>query len=130
MKIVYQGRPGAYGHQASQQVAEHFNIPSTSIAGLDTFGDVWNTLDNETLAVLPIENSYAGSIHENLYQFLRHPEARIIGEIRLTISHCLLGLSNDIHTIHEVYSHPQALAQCHDFIRAHHIKPIAHYDTA
>lgn len=81
------------------------------------------------MGVLPIENSYAGSIHTNFYNFIRY-EARIIGEIAIDINHALLAKTTDITQIKKAYSHPQALSQCHDFLKNHGIEDISYSDTA
>jgi len=83
-------------------------------------------------AVLPIENSLAGSVMTTYDAILAEPLTRAVGQIVLPIHHCILGLPgaalDDIHTIQ---SHPVALAQCRDFFDRHPaIRQIATYDTA
>ena len=78
---------------------------------------------------MPLENSYAGTIHQNVYNFLSYPH-QIIGEYDFEVRHCLLSLETDISEIQEVYSHHQALSQTHRYTHAHNwtIKPYG--DTA
>jgi len=129
MHISYQGEKGAYSYSASLQVAKRLAIPEENIAGFPDFSSVWKRISDEGIGVLPIENSYAGSIHENLYNFVRY-DHKIVGEIHLEINHALLSLETDISVVKRAYSHPQALAQCHDFLVAHGIEPIPSEDTA
>jgi prephenate dehydratase len=78
---------------------------------------------------LPVENGYAGSIHENLHYFLRY-DYKIIGEYDLKVNHCILSLENDISKIKEAYSHPQALSQVHNFLQKNNIVSKRFADTA
>lgn len=129
MKIVYQWDPWAYSHQASLKAGEYLWLSLAEIIWLKDFKSVWEAIDNQTIAVIPVENSYAGNIHENLYNFLRY-DYEIIGKIDLPVKHCLLSNESSIDAITEVYSHPQALSQCHDYLQSKGIKAILHSDTA
>ena len=129
MKLVYQWIAWAYSHQASLQIQNHLNCEIDEIIWVDDFSTLWKSVWDDYLGIIPIENSYAGNIHENMYNFLRY-DYKIIGCLDLAIHHCLLSLEENISDIKEVYSHPQALSQCHDFLQAHNIKPVAFWDTA
>ncbi|USN57560.1 MAG: hypothetical protein H6766_00450 [Candidatus Peribacteria bacterium] len=85
--------------------------------------------NHNTIGIIPIENSYAGSVHENLYHINQYP-VRIIGEFFLPVQHCLLATHNDKKILHKVYSHPQALMQCASYLHKHSITPQAYHDTA
>jgi len=81
-------------------------------------------------ACLPIENSLGGSIHDNYDLMLRY-DLTIVAEHEFRVHHCLLakeGVKRD--DIKYAISHPQALAQCDNFLRGLGITPIATYDTA
>jgi len=70
------------------------------------------------LALLPIENTTAGSINET-YDLLAPGALHITGEVVSAIEHCLLALPGvTLDELRTVISHPQALAQCHDLVRA------------
>lgn len=129
MKIYYQWEAGAYSNLASIIAKENLNIETADIIWLSDFPEVWANIWDNAIWVLPIENSTAWSIHENLYNFLRY-DFKIIWEIDLEIKHCLLSNETDISKIKEAYSHPQALSQCHNYLNHHKIKPIIFYDTA
>ena len=129
MKLIYQWVPWAYSNIACFKAKELLNIEITDILWMPDFKSVWETIDEQNIAVLPVENSYAWNIHENIYNFLRY-DYKIIWEINLEIDHCLLSKEKNIKDIKQVYSHPQALDQCHDFLKKHNIKPITFWDTA
>jgi 3-deoxy-7-phosphoheptulonate synthase len=78
-------------------------------------------LDGSAAAgVVPVENSLAGSIHENYDLFLRYPDIAIVGELKLRIVHCLIADHRaGIDSIRIIRSHPQAFAQCKDFLDKH-----------
>ena len=129
MKLIYQWVPWAYSNIACFEAKELINEKITDITWMPDFKSVWENINEENIAILPVENSYAWNIHENLYNFLRY-DYKIIWEINLEINHCLLSKENDISKITKVYSHPQALDQCHNFLKKHNIKSIAFWDTA
>jgi len=129
MKLIYQWVPWAYSNIACFEAKEQLNEQITDMVWMPDFKSVWEQIDNNHIAILPVENSYAWNIHENLYNFLRY-DYKIIWEINLQINHCLLSKENDISSIKKVYSHPQALDQCHNYLKNHWIKPIVFWDTA
>jgi prephenate dehydratase len=129
MSVFYQGEPGAYSHMVASWAAEILGLNDSDVAGLETFSDVWKSVERGNVGIFPVENSYAGSIHENLYGFLRYPFV-VRAEYLLPVDHCLLSHETELSKIVRAYSHPQALAQCHDFLKAHGISPVIHADTA
>lgn len=129
MNIIYQGEPGAYSNLASIEAKKHLDYDIWDIIWMQDFKSVWENIDHKTIAVIPVENSYAWNIHENLYNFLRY-DYKIIGKIDLEVHHCLLSREKNITDISEVYSHPQALSQCHNYLKKHNIKAVIHRDTA
>lgn len=129
MQIYYQGYPWAYGNKASLQVAQQLQISTTQIIWLETFKEVFDKIEQGNIGVLPIENSYAWSIHENFYHMIAW-KYMIIWEIFLDINHYLLWKTNDISKIKKAYSHPQALMQCQNYLKKYNIEPIVASDTA
>ena len=88
---------------------------------VETWKDAMEAIKNgdADYAVLPIENSSAGIVSEN-YDLLVEYENYIVGEQKIKINHCLLGLPGaDINNLTTVYSHPQALMQCSDYLDDH-----------
>jgi prephenate dehydratase len=127
MIIAFQGEPGAYSEQA---VLEFFGPVDT--LPCETFDAVFSAVvsGKSESAMIPIENSLAGSIHENYDLLLRH-NLFITGEHLLRIHHCLIvmpGVSKS--DIKKAISHPQALGQCSGYLRQNGIKSEAVYDTA
>lgn len=116
-KIVYQGVEGAY----SQMAMQAYFGEGTDSFHVDTWRDAMEAIKNgeADYAVLPIENSSAGIVSEN-YDLLLEYENYIIGEQIIKIDHALLGLpGTELSDIQCVYSHPQALMQCVDFLNEH-----------
>lgn len=130
MNLYYQWIPGAYSSIAAQNIAEWLSITYDQSIGVETFDDVRDKIEEWHLGILPIENSYAGSIHDNFYHFMRH-DAKILGELTVKVNHALLAKPGArIENITEAYSHPQALSQCHDFLKSHNIQDMSYKDTA
>lgn len=70
------------------------------------------------LGVVPLENSLQGTVGASFDLFLKH-NVLIEAELYSRISHCLLSNSPSLAAIKKVYSHPQPLAQCGQWLRAH-----------
>ena len=129
MRVAFQGVHGAYSEMAVRKLMgeKARTIP------METFNEVFRAVEGRKAerGLIPIENSLAGSIHQN-YDLLLSHRLHIIGEIHLRIEHVLMcHPSSSIARIREVRSHPQALAQCSRFFERHRrLKPVAFYDTA
>ncbi len=81
-------------------------------------------------ALVPAENSQAGSVAETWDLLLEH-DLFIVGEVDQPVVHCLQALPGQrLEEVRLVYSHPQALAQCQDFLRGLGAELMAVYDTA
>jgi len=129
MNIYYQWEPWAYSNLASIEVSKLLDKKIGKIEGKVDFLSVWDEIEKGNIWVLPVENGYAGSIHENLHYFLRY-DYKIIGEFDLEVKHCLLSLENDIKNVKQAFSHPQALNQCHNFLKDNNIQAKKYSDTA
>lgn len=127
MKIAFQGEPGAYSEQA---LFNYFGDVET--LPCETFDLVFDsvTSNKADAGLIPIENSLAGSIHQNYDLLLRH-DLHIVGEYLLRVRHCLIALPDvKKEEIKKAISHPQALGQCAGYLRSHGIKAEQAYDTA
>lgn len=82
--------------------------------------DIFKSVTNghSRFGVVPIENSTEGSVARSL-DLLQQSSLKIIGEHSLAVKHLLLGQTTDLQKIKVVYAHPQALAQCQDWLRAY-----------
>ena len=129
-KVAIQGFEGSYHDIATRQF---FKDEETELICCETFGEVFATLksDSNVIALVAIENTIAGSLLHN-YELLRESEVVIIGEQKLRIAHCICCLPDeDWNDLHEVHSHPVALAQCEDFLQRHpELKAVQADDTA
>lgn len=128
MKIAIQGEAGSFSHQAAMRMAQHCVIVPCARSV-----EVFDRLEQGSVAaaVIPIENSLAGSVAEHLDLLLAR-RAFIVQEFRLRIAHNLIA-ARDVKEsdIRSVYSHPVALDQCRDFFRRNpQIQPMPFYDTA
>jgi chorismate mutase/prephenate dehydratase len=114
---VFQGVEGAYSQQA---MMKYFGAECDSFH-VETWKDAMEAIQNgeADFAVLPIENSSAGIVSEN-YDLLVEYDNYIVGEQILPIQHVLMGLPEaSPDDITSVYSHPQALMQCGDYLYSH-----------
>lgn len=118
--IYYFGPDGSYTHMAMNRFMEDNNVKYTDLIPLKTIKNILKTVDSDknSLGIFPIENSIEGIVREAIDNLIKvkDNDLKIIGEIILPISHCLMSKSNDINTVKTVISHPQALAQCSDYI--------------
>lgn len=117
VQVVYQGVEGAYSHEAVRkffgQQVNAYHVPSWEEA-MEAVAS-----GEAAYAVLPIENSSAGAIIDN-YDLLLKYDNYIVGETEVVVNHALLGLPQArISDIQTVYSHPQGLIQCQEFLSGH-----------
>lgn len=128
MRIAIQGEPGSFSHEAALGMISDAVIVPCSVSA-----DVFKVLADETVdgAVIPIENSLAGSVLEHFDLLLQH-DVKVVRESLLRIRHNLIAISGaTIADIHRVFSHPVALAQCRRFLAEHPgMESFAYYDTA
>ena len=128
MKIAIQGEPGSFSHEAALKLVADAEIVPCSLSA-----EVFDALSNGTVdaAVIPIENSLAGSVLEHFDLLLTH-DVTVERETLLRIRHNLIAISGgEIGQIDRVFSHPVALAQCRRFLAGHpRMKAFASYDTA
>lgn len=128
---AFQGERGAYSEDALHRYFYHFDHRSVPCS---TFEEVFHAvLEGKALyGVVPIENSLAGSIHENYDLLLRYPDVKIVGEKTIRIIHNLIGREGQKpEGIRKVFSHPQGLAQCTAFLKQYpSMEQVPFYDTA
>jgi prephenate dehydratase len=128
-RVAFQGELGAFSHSAVLKLAGS----AASLLPCESFKAVFQALSDGTAskAVIPIENTLHGSVHEN-YDHLLRCDVPIAGETTLRISHNLIVLPGiKFAQVRKAFSHPVALNQCRQFFDKYpQIEPVAFYDTA
>lgn len=132
LRVAYQGVEGSYSHLTAQR--RYAKRPGGSLlTGWESVHEAAQAVRSgeADVAILPIENSTAGSINET-YDMLADGSLMINAEVVSQVQHCLIALPEaTIEGIRQVYSHPQALAQCEAFLQTvPWIKAVAEFDTA
>lgn len=125
---AFQGEPGAYSQMA---IFELVGKDAPTLA-CRTFRDAFEAVRGGAAesALVPIENSTAGSINDT-FDLLHGHDLRIVGECYLRVVHCLLARKPvDPRSLRVILSHPQALAQCEAFLSGLPAEKRAVYDTA
>ncbi len=127
--IAFQGARGAFSEEAARRLLG----PDVEVLPQERFEDVFRSVKEGRAAgaVVPIENTLAGSVHEN-YDHLVNFELPIVAETSVRIVHNLIACRGvSFARIKRAYSHPVALNQCLDFFaRNPQIERIPYYDTA
>lgn len=126
---AFQGELGAFSHAAARKLLGG----DVSVLPCPRFEDVFRSLKTGKVshAVIPIENTLHGSVHEN-YDLLLEYGLPITGETSIRIAHQLIAVpGTKFKDVQKVLSHPVALNQCLKFFREHPaIEKVPHYDTA
>ncbi|RNC79492.1 MAG: prephenate dehydratase [Balneola sp.] len=117
IRVSYQGTDGAYSHLAAiRHFSERFDHVDSY--GYDTFQEAAKAVKEGHVdyAVLPIENTTAGSINDT-YDIIADPNVHIIGEEIIKVVHCLLAVEQvEVSKIRRILSHPKAIEQCTNFL--------------
>lgn len=128
-RVAFQGEKGAF----SEQAARAFFAGALEPRPRRTFAEVFDAVASGACeaGVVPIENSLVGSVHQN-YDLLLRFDLAIVGEVILRIVHHIMALPGvRWGEIRRVYSHPQAIEQCRDFLdQWPGVEVIPTYDTA
>lgn len=128
MKVAIQGEPGSFSHEAAQRM-----LPGCTIVPCARSTEVFDRLGSGMVpvAVIPIENSLAGSVTEHLDLLLAR-DVFIQRDFHLRIVHNLIAAPGvKITSLRRAFSHPVALDQCRDFFRKNpKIQALPFYDTA
>lgn len=115
LKVAFLGPLGTFSHEAT---VAHFGSYVECVP-LSTIDQVFREVEAGAapLGLVPVENSTEGSVNYTLDMFVRSP-LRISGEVEMRIHHNLLSLADNPGGIRTLYSHPQSLAQCREWINA------------
>jgi prephenate dehydratase len=127
--IAFQGARGAFSEEATRKLLG----PKVEVLPCERFEDIFRSLEEGRAdgSVVPIENTLAGSVHEN-YDHLQNFDLPIVAETSVRIVHNLIAKKGvPFSRIRRVFSHPVALNQCLDFFSQNpQIERIPFYDTA
>ena len=127
LKVAYSGVEGAFAHIAAGRI-----FPGGRCVSYGDFKAAYDSVvrGDSDVAVLPIENSYAGEVGQTI-DLIFSGGLYINGIYELEIRQNLLGVEGaTLEDIKRVTSHPQALSQCHDYIEAHGFKAEGANNTA
>src|SRR5664279_5021840 len=128
MKVAIQGDLGSFSHEAAGRM-----LPDATVVPCSRSAEVFDLVESGKVqaAVIPIENSLAGSVAEH-FDLLLAREVFVHGEMHLRIRHNLIAPPGvKLTDIKRVFSHPVALDQCRDFFRSRpRIQAVPFYDTA
>ncbi len=126
--MAFQGEAGAYSEKSLRELLGR-NVISVPRPNFESCYRAVAAKECD-YAIVPIENSLGGSIHENYDLMLRY-DLTIVAEHDFRVRHCLLTMSGlDVKDVKYAISHPQALSQCDNYLRSRGITPIPTYDTA
>ena len=122
MHVAYLGPRGSFTHHVAQQA-----FPEAELQAYPTITEVIKAYESGQVeySVVPVENSIEGSVHETLDYLFHQADIHAVAEIIQPIAQQLLATSPD-KKIEVIYSHPQAIAQGKEYIRAHY--PQAHFE--
>lgn len=127
MIVAYQGEAGAYSEEGARAV-----FPDDEHRPFSSIRKVFEAVEVGRVhyGLVPMDNSQAGSINETYDLFLRHG-LHLVAETIVRIDHCLLALpGTPLDEVAEVTSHPQAVAQCEEFLAGLGATVRAEYNTA
>ena len=128
MRVAIQGELGSFSHEAAGRM-----LPRAIVVPCARSAEVFDNVQRGKVqaAVVPIENSLAGSVAEH-FDLLLARDVFIHGEMHLRIRHHLIAPSGvKLGDVKRVFSHPVALDQCRNFFRSHpSVQAVPFYDTA
>jgi prephenate dehydratase len=123
--IAHLGPAGTYAETAAlvyahsiEQIDPETNLPEIKLVAYNTIAQAIEAATNKSadLAVVPVENSIEGSVTMTLDALWRQDNLQIQHELVLSIEHQLITVANNFDNIEMVYSHPQALSQCQEWL--------------
>ena len=127
LRVAYSGVEGAFAHIAAGRI-----FPDGELESYPSFESAYEAVEKGEcdVAVLPIENSFAGEVGQVL-DLMFSGDLYVNGVYDLSINQNLLGLpGTDVSGIRTVYSHPQAISQCRSYIRKHGFDAVSMANTA
>ncbi|MDC2825814.1 chorismate mutase [Rodentibacter pneumotropicus] len=119
LHIAFLGKRGSYSNLAARNYAARYQKQFVEL-GCQSFEQVFEKVKNgeADFGILPLENTTSGAINE-VYDLLQHTDLSLVGELAYPIKHCVLvNDATDLRQINTLYSHPQVIQQCSQFIHS------------
>lgn len=119
LHIAFLGKRGSYSNLAARSYAARYQKQFIEL-GCQSFEQVFEKVKNgeADVGILPLENTTSGAINE-VYDLLQHTALSLVGELAYPIKHCVLvNDATDLSQIDTLYSHPQVIQQCSQFIHS------------
>ena len=119
LHIAFLGKRGSYSNLAARNYAARYQKQFVEL-GCQSFEQVFEKVQNgeADFGVLPLENTTSGAINE-VYDLLQHTDLSLVGELAYPIQHCVLvNGTTELSQIDTLYSHPQVIQQCSQFIHS------------
>ncbi len=119
LHIAFLGKRGSYSNLAARNYAARYHQQFAEIS-CDSFAQIFEKVESgeADYGVLPLENTTSGAINE-VYDLLQHTTLSLVGELAYPIKHCVLvNEQDDLSKIDTLYSHPQVIQQCSQFIQS------------
>jgi len=119
LHIAFLGKRGSYSNLAGRNYAARYHQQFAEIS-CDSFAQIFEKVESgeADYGVLPLENTTSGAINE-VYDLLQHTTLSLVGELAYPIKHCVLvNEQDDLSKIDTLYSHPQVIQQCSQFIQS------------
>lgn len=125
VKVACPGVAGAFTHRAAQTI-----FPQGEMRFFPAFSQVFSAVEQgeADFGVIPVENSSAGSVAD-VYDLILQYRFYIVRAVTLPVRHCLCGTENT-GEVRLVFSHPQGLAQCSDYLASHGYQAQEYSNTA
>ena len=129
--VAFQGERGAFSELATRR----FFSEDVKVLPCHSFKDAFDAISSgkAEFGVIPAENALGGTVYDPLDLIKTHSELKVVGETEIRVVHNLIGFpGTDIKDIKKVYSHPQAIAQCKEFLEREmpYAEAIPFFDTA
>lgn len=120
------GQKGSFSHEAFLKL-----YPEAKPLFYDDFASIFAAVESgeADLGLVPVENSSAGSVGD-VYDLILRYRFSIVRALSLPIRHCLASSEADLSAVKKVYSHPQPIRQCSEYIAAHHLSAEPFSSTA
>ena len=129
--VAFQGERGAF----SELAARRFFNEDVKVLPCHFFKDAFDAVSSgkASFGVIPVENALGGTVYDPLDLIKVHSELKVVGETQVRVVHNLIGFpGTKLEDIRKVYSHPQAIAQCRQFLERElpWAEAIPFFDTA